>query len=167
MQLKDLCGEGPRSSVKALINRTSISEAELTWNRKEKNQFIVYRLKTQWLTLKTDALYFNHGNLLMKKTAYESHTNRKPIPLSSQSMVKMWQMKEWLSSSWQMNPWPLAQPLMLPPFFYSFSAALIQMFRFSISYRQTLNYTIFALFSDLVTLITVFNYLKGRYSHKS
>lgn len=42
MQLKDLYGEGPRSSAKALINRTYISEAELTWNRKEKkNQFIV------------------------------------------------------------------------------------------------------------------------------
>lgn len=43
MQLKDLRGEGPRSSVKALINRTSISRAELTWNRKGKkrNQFSV------------------------------------------------------------------------------------------------------------------------------
>lgn len=40
MQLKDLYGEGPRSSAKALINRTSISEAELTWNRKEKKKSI-------------------------------------------------------------------------------------------------------------------------------
>lgn len=43
MQLKDLRGEGPHSSLKALINRTSISRAELNWNRKGKkrNQFSV------------------------------------------------------------------------------------------------------------------------------
>lgn len=40
MQLKDLRGEGPGSSVKALINRTSISRAEFTWNRKEKKKSI-------------------------------------------------------------------------------------------------------------------------------
>lgn len=81
MQLKDLSGEGPRSSAKALINATSISEAELTWNRKGRKSVHCLVFENP-VTHAEDrcAVLQPWQPPLMKKTAYESHTNTNPMP---------------------------------------------------------------------------------------